>query len=423
MPFKSKAQWRECYRRDDPNWDCDEFAEAYPSYASLPEYTPNGLVTLDMQGMPFEEVIEKLGLDVDSMRPASMEFLRRGGKPRKAAPIRIYFYDELGRYRLIDGRHRIAFAMESGATEIPFEYARMDEDGYLHEEGPGVLLVGDTGLVPNPEPINKKLYEKVKREIYAKYPEHSAYRSGLLVQEYKRRGGKYRGDRSKGKLRRWFKEDWRNQRGEVGYDKAGDVYRPTKRVSKKTPTTFSELTEAEVRRAQKEKKRTGRVKSFSKNGDELSYFYHVTYYNRLPSIADSGLRVGGSPSIGGAGLDSHRRGTIFLTEFEGLSFWIDRAEQWALHRSDDLLEDGYVVVVLRILDTDDLIEECEEDEVGTQDAGSYALKCRATIEPEDIQMYWGGEWFDVEDFEAINPAEAFDEEGWLVQDGPNVITY
>ena len=35
-----------------------------------------------------------------------------------------------------------------------------------------------------PEPKNKKLYEEVKDEIYKKYPKHSAYRSGLLVQEY-----------------------------------------------------------------------------------------------------------------------------------------------------------------------------------------------------------------------------------------------
>ena len=40
-----------------------------------------------------------------------------------------------------------------------------------------------------PEPTNKKLYEEVKKEIYAKHPKHSAYRSGLLVQEYKKRGG------------------------------------------------------------------------------------------------------------------------------------------------------------------------------------------------------------------------------------------
>ena len=41
------------------------------------------------------------------------------------------------------------------------------------------------------EPTNKKLYEKVKKEIYKKYPKNSAYRSGLLVKTYKERGGKY----------------------------------------------------------------------------------------------------------------------------------------------------------------------------------------------------------------------------------------
>ena len=35
-------------------------------------------------------------------------------------------------------------------------------------------------------PTEKKLYDQVKKEIYEKYPKHSAYRSGLLVQEYKK---------------------------------------------------------------------------------------------------------------------------------------------------------------------------------------------------------------------------------------------
>ena len=32
-----------------------------------------------------------------------------------------------------------------------------------------------------PTPVNKELYQKGKDEIYAKYPKHNAYRSGLLV--------------------------------------------------------------------------------------------------------------------------------------------------------------------------------------------------------------------------------------------------
>jgi len=48
-----------------------------------------------------------------------------------------------------------------------------------------------------PLPSNKELYEQVKKEIFQKYPQHSAYRSGLLVQEYKRRGGTYEGEKKK----------------------------------------------------------------------------------------------------------------------------------------------------------------------------------------------------------------------------------
>ena len=39
------------------------------------------------------------------------------------------------------------------------------------------------------EPTNKKPYVEAKQDIYAKHPKHSAYRSGLLVQEYKKARG------------------------------------------------------------------------------------------------------------------------------------------------------------------------------------------------------------------------------------------
>ena len=115
-----------------------------------------------------------------------------------------------------------------------------------------------------PSPVNKQLYAQVKREIYTKYPKHSAYRSGLLVQEYKRRGGTYRGKQNKDEgLTHWFASEWKNQRGEVGYKFKSDVYRPTVRVNSKTPATFSELTPSELKRARREKATTGRVKQFT----------------------------------------------------------------------------------------------------------------------------------------------------------------
>ena len=37
-----------------------------------------------------------------------------------------------------------------------------------------------------PKPRDVVLYNKVKKQIYKKHPKHSAYRSGLLVQNIKR---------------------------------------------------------------------------------------------------------------------------------------------------------------------------------------------------------------------------------------------
>jgi len=113
-----------------------------------------------------------------------------------------------------------------------------------------------------PKPTNLTLYNRVKARVKKRIPKHSAYRSGIIVQEYKKAGGKYSGSKSKGNLGRWFKEKWRNQRGGVGYKKGGDVYRPTKRVSKKTPKTFKELGKKRVKKAIKTKRKTGRVKKF-----------------------------------------------------------------------------------------------------------------------------------------------------------------
>ena len=84
-----------------------------------------------------------------------------------------------------------------------------------------------------PTPKDQILYEKIKQNIHSKY-KPSAYRSGLLVQEYKREYLKkyknddaYIGNRQASNLKRWFDEKWTNQRGKVGYEKTGDIYRPT----------------------------------------------------------------------------------------------------------------------------------------------------------------------------------------------------
>ena len=114
-----------------------------------------------------------------------------------------------------------------------------------------------------PVPTNKKLYDRVKRYMYKKYPVHSAYRSGLIVKKYKELGGGYTGKR-KWTLARWFKEDWKSDTGHYGYTSKSSVYRPTRRISSRTPTTFSELTRKEILRAKREKYRTGHVNRFAR---------------------------------------------------------------------------------------------------------------------------------------------------------------
>ena len=64
-------------------------------------------------------------------------------------------------------------------------------------------------------------------------------------------------------LKRWFKEDWKDVRtgkacGRQKGEKRGTPYcRPTKRVSKKTPKTASEMTASEKRSRISQKKSLG----------------------------------------------------------------------------------------------------------------------------------------------------------------------
>ena len=64
-------------------------------------------------------------------------------------------------------------------------------------------------------------------------------------------------------LKRWFKEDWKDQRtgkacGRRKGEKRGTPYcRPTKRISSKTPKTESEMSASEKRKRISQKKRLG----------------------------------------------------------------------------------------------------------------------------------------------------------------------
>ena len=121
------------------------------------------------------------------------------------------------------------------------------------------------------DPTDEDLYESVKERIYEEIPKHSAYRSGHVVKTYKKEFSEKHGSRKspykdcnkkKTSLGRWYKEDWKSDTGKYKYTSKGSIYRPSKRITKDTPTTHGELTEKEIRRAKREKRTKGRVKRF-----------------------------------------------------------------------------------------------------------------------------------------------------------------
>ena len=121
-------------------------------------------------------------------------------------------------------------------------------------------------------PKDQKLYDNVKKAVYKEMPTHSAYRSGQLVKRYKEVYEKKYGNKNayEGKkkekegLSRWFKEEWKSDIGKEIYTSKSSVFRPTKRITKETPATFSELTKKEIEKAKREKREKGRVKKFKK---------------------------------------------------------------------------------------------------------------------------------------------------------------
>ena len=115
----------------------------------------------------------------------------------------------------------------------------------------------------SPRPHNMKLYMNVVREAKKKYNVWpSAYASGWVVREYKKRGGTYTGKRpskSKG-LSRWFSERWINVcklpkkvacgRPKITIKDWKQKYpycRPSKKISRNTPQLASTLNKAEIK--------------------------------------------------------------------------------------------------------------------------------------------------------------------------------
>ena len=110
-----------------------------------------------------------------------------------------------------------------------------------------------------PIPKDKVLYDKVKEEADKVYKKPSAYKSGYIVKKYKELGGKYGNDNKPKNLKRWFQEEW----SDIGR-KDYPVYRPSVRISKKTPLTVKEIDPKQLKEQIKLKQKIKGTKNLPK---------------------------------------------------------------------------------------------------------------------------------------------------------------
>lgn len=92
------------------------------------------------------------------------------------------------------------------------------------------------------EILDPLIYKKAKEIADNVYDRPSAYKSGYIVKIYKELGGRYSSKTQKNKtdLKRWFAEEWKDV-NPLKTNNSYPVYRPTKKISKKTPLTVNEI--------------------------------------------------------------------------------------------------------------------------------------------------------------------------------------
>lgn len=140
---------------------------------------------------------------------------------------------------------------------------------------------------------------------------------------------------------------------------------------------------------------------------EGDYLYHATHLGKAGGIANGGLRPSGGSQFSG-GYSAHSRGRVFLTDFDGLSYWMHKMELIAQHNSDFDNEDDvsyWAPVALRILINDDLTHF--EDTLGNRDnTAGEAYYTQEPILPGWIEVWTGTEWVDLDEADLDSMAEA-----------------
>jgi hypothetical protein len=122
------------------------------------------------------------------------------------------------------------------------------------------------------------------------------------------------------------------------------------------------------------------------------YYYHITYVGSLPAIAAKGLRPGSGVTFG-KGYTGHSAGKLFLADWDGVGFWVDRLGQMADNRSDNPVQDGLIPVVLRF--PKDPSVTVDEDVPGTKDSSAGAWTTLQSIPASQLEVWDGAAWIPV----------------------------
>jgi hypothetical protein len=166
---------------------------------------------------------------------------------------------------------------------------------------------------------NPTLYEKVKEYADTIYSKPSAYKSGFIVKKYKELGGTYTDDNKPKNLKRWYLENWTD----IG-NKDYPVYRPTKRVNKKTPLTRSEISPINLKKQIK-------LKQIYKGKRNLPPFEKIKNNNIMPQI----IYITESPRL-------FKKYRVYLNDGTFYDFGLDKSQTYLDHK-DKQMRENYIL--------------------------------------------------------------------------------
>ena len=159
----------------------------------------------------------------------------------------------------------------------------------------------------------------------------------------------------------------------------------------------------------------------------MEFLYHATFLSNLDSIAVDGLVPSASTKFGG-GYSGHAVGRIFLTEWDGLGFWMAKMEDMANYSTDwnDEESFGYMPVAIRVPyfpddeEDDGITEHLQEDILGTRDAGgSIAVFTTEPIPPELLEVWDGKRWVPVDEADSERFLRQIEKQSNFVREEPD----